>query len=207
MPFLLLPKQINMKKYFLFATLFVYAFNGFAQKRNEVNVSYGSATTDQVLTSILTVTITAVGSVAGNYKLASLKSSGAIFLTYRHKSANGKTALGLALGIDNTKGKIVDAATNVEKGKIESKSITIAAEGLVHYLNKDKIKVYGLLGAGYSLLNFTYVPSATVTNPQSGHFNFQVTPLGIKVGKDFGGFAEVGFGYKGLFNLGVFANF
>ena len=32
---------------------------------------------------------------------------------------------------------------------------------------------------------------------------FQLTPIGIRVGRSFGVFGELGFGYKGVFNFGV----
>jgi hypothetical protein len=196
-----------MKTIFMLLIILTFNVKLIAQKQHELNASYGVVTTEQIITSLVTVTITVVGGVAGNYLISDFKSTGGLFLTYRHHTKNGKAAFGLAMGIDNTKGKIINASTNVEKGTITSKSFTIAGEGLVNYLNKEKFKLYGFLGAGYSTIKFSYTPSVTAVNPSSGHFNFQATPIGFRFGKDVGGFIELGFGYKGLFNAGLFANF
>ncbi|MDZ7738042.1 MAG: hypothetical protein U5K32_03030 [Bacteroidales bacterium] len=37
--------------------------------------------------------------------------------------------------------------------------------------------------------------------------HFQVSPLGFRLGKQIGAFAEIGFGYKGILNAGISAYF
>ncbi len=45
------------------------------------------------------------------------------------------------------------------------------------------------------------------TPTKDSFFNFQLNAVGIRVGKTLASFIEFGFGYKGLINLGVSAQF
>jgi hypothetical protein len=36
---------------------------------------------------------------------------------------------------------------------------------------------------------------------------FQITPFGVRAGKQTGVFAEIGYGYKGIINLGLSSRF
>jgi hypothetical protein len=193
-----------MKKIILLAFAALLLVPCYSQKQNEVGVSYGLLTNEQIISAFLSVGLSVVNGVTGNYTTTNLKSTGGIFLTYRHYNPSGRAAIGLAAGIDNTKGDILDASDN-KKGEMKVNSVTVAAEGLVNYVNNENFKLYGLLGAGYTFLNYKYTPSATPDEEKAGHFNFQITPLGIRAGKNAGGFLELGLGYKGVINLGLFA--
>ncbi len=68
-----------------------------------------------------------------------------------------------------------------------------------HYFNTEITRIYAGTAIAYTLDNYK-------TNSQSAnvpHFNFQLTPLGIRVGKKLAGFFELGFGYKGILILGI----
>lgn len=85
---------------------------------------------------------------------------------------------------------------------------TFAGETSYSFLNKEKVKLYALVGAGVTFGTTSktiYHPIETYTN--SGTlFNFQISPFGIQFGKEWGGFAELGFGYRGLISFGMFYN-
>ena len=97
---------------------------------------------------------------------------------------------------------------NVKEGRFKNKYYTIAPEVGFKYLKSDIISIYSLAGIGgtYTSRNHTS-DSAEKTDDSTLYFNFQITPVGIKVGKSFGVYGELGFGYKGLLNIGAFAQF
>lgn len=104
-----------------------------------------------------------------------------------------------------------DVNYNQEKiGKQVNTYYTLAAETGYSYLKKEKLDLYALLGAGA-----TFGTSKKQTQNSSfaiddyyhdTFFNFQVTPIGVRYGKQWGGFAELGFGYRGIFSFGIFYN-
>ena len=98
----------------------------------------------------------------------------------------------------------------------------MAPEGLFHYThnNNPVIAAYGYLGIGYSILNEldTYSPAYYNQFYNNGvnslgnnrelldnhsEITIQICPIGISFGGKLRGFAELGFGYKGIFNGGL----
>ena len=79
---------------------------------------------------------------------------------------------------------------------------TIAFEVKLVYprINLQYFQLYALMGVGYSFFSETATPYQTLP---SRFFNSQWTPLGLYFGDNFGGFVELGFGYKGLLNAGI----
>ena len=63
-------------------------------------------------------------------------------------------------------------------------------------------------GLGYFNTNSTtnYTSKGSTQETISG-VAMQFTPIGIRYGKSFGGFAEIGAGYKGVINFGVNVKF
>lgn len=83
---------------------------------------------------------------------------------------------------------------------------TLAAETSYSFLKKEKLNLYVLLGAGATLSTAkqTKIQTNTEITGDDLFFNFQITPIGISYGNHWGGFAELGFGYRGLLSFGVF---
>ncbi|MDR1846694.1 MAG: hypothetical protein LBR17_01070 [Bacteroidales bacterium] len=75
---------------------------------------------------------------------------------------------------------------------------TFAAEFSVHYLNSKWVQLYGMVGTGVSIAISPDAIIKTVVIP-----NFHLSPFGLRVGKDIGGFFEIGYGYKGILNFGI----
>lgn len=81
------------------------------------------------------------------------------------------------------------------------KVLTIAGEGSFYYLKRRNVGLYALGGMG------CFIVTSGNYNNYSNYNNFgltlQLTPLGIRFGRKLGGFAEIGYGYKGLVNMGI----
>ncbi|HMP94076.1 MAG TPA: hypothetical protein PKD90_14430 [Phnomibacter sp.] len=79
--------------------------------------------------------------------------------------------------------------------------LTIMPRADFKYLNKDNIQLYGSLAAGLSLLKSSGNNSAATGTT----FAYQFSPIGLRVGKNFGFFTELGFGFRGLVMAGLSA--
>jgi hypothetical protein len=85
--------------------------------------------------------------------------------------------------------------------------LTFAAEGAYSYFSRGNVRLYGLLGAGFTNLDSTYRGEGGDDSDAVNYFNFHVSPIGIAFGKQFGGTAEVGIGYRGIVSLGLYYKF
>ncbi|MDR0371342.1 MAG: porin family protein [Prevotellaceae bacterium] len=90
-------------------------------------------------------------------------------------------------------------------GRLNRNHFTFALEADYKYWQKGIWNVYGLAGVGVTYFNQAYKPNVgAISKNHKWHPNIQLTPVGIKAGNAFGGFAEVGIGYKGVINAGLF---
>lgn len=96
--------------------------------------------------------------------------------------------------------------SNGVKVKQNCNNVALSAECRFTYLRKGIFKMYGTLGLGVSYWNI--IEQAEATDAQHGaFFNFNVSPLGMRLGKQVGGFLEFGLGYRGLVSAGVDVRF
>jgi hypothetical protein len=79
---------------------------------------------------------------------------------------------------------------------------TIAAECVLNYVYKPKWQLYGMIGAGVTIVS---IPRSAIST--AGTFNGHVSPIGMRFGGKVGGFIEFGYGYKGFINAGLSARF
>lgn len=85
---------------------------------------------------------------------------------------------------------------------------TLAGESGYFFFKREKWKLYALVGAGISFgtsSEVRYEPRKVFVG-NGTLFNFQISPVGIQYGKNWGGFAELGFGYRGVMSFGLFYN-
>lgn len=91
----------------------------------------------------------------------------------------------------------------------KSSFLLILPTAQYHYLNREKLQLYGNIGLGvlnYSIKEDKDVGSEAFDENYTS-FAFQVNPIGLRVGKRIGGFAELGFGFKGIINIGASMKF
>ncbi|MDZ7742561.1 MAG: hypothetical protein U5Q03_12620 [Bacteroidota bacterium] len=189
----------------LISLFFVCAsFNLQAQEhKNELSVSYGLATINDfgnIFANLFSdVIISAFGPDAVN---TDTKTSGAFLLTYQYYFTNVISA-GPVIGYEKLTDEI--SVDKSPAGKIEHNAFTFAAEGRINYVNKASFGMYLGIGAGLTSINSKTTSSkAGSQDPDSSSgFTFHVTGLGIRVGDQLAASAELGFGYRGLLNLGV----
>lgn len=119
------------------------------------------------------------------------------FLTDRF--AVGVSASSQALAGKDTCHCITPMGTTSSIYNYKANNLVFAANITWIYSNHNAIETYGELSGGMSILRErdSYqgeaLSSATFNKP-----TVQVTPFGIRMGRDFGGFLEIGYGYKGI---------
>jgi len=201
----IIKKSGQMKKaiILLFLVTICLGLNAQLDFKNDISVSYGIITTDQVIdieSDILESIVT-----LGSYSTENTKYIGAIFLTYKYNVTKG-LMLGAAVGTDRITEDVISDKN--KSGELVKNNITIAFEGDYRYLAKEIFQMYSGIGVGYTFVNEKYTPiSGDESTGSSNHFNFQANLLGLRVGKSFGAFIELGIGYKGVFNFGLSGQF
>lgn len=192
-----------MKKILFVFLCFLFMLNLNAQKNNhEVTLGAGVWSTTEIIdifgdifSSILT---------AGIYQ-SDKTYSGAFHLGYKY-NVSERVGVGGTFVYENAYSDAL--ISNEKKGKFRNNYYTVAAEADFKYIQNNKTTIYGLLGAGTTMMSQFYKPiEGERKNHSMVYFNFQFTPLGIKYGSRYGAFAELGFGYKGILSVGAFGRF
>lgn len=122
-------------------------------------------------------------------------------ISYRYKTP-GKLTLGFSVALLNGQ---LSKNQNIE---LQHTSIVTAFEPKFSYLKKPAFELYFFAGAGIifnknrTIMNGEFFASKLYTNPTT-----QLTPFGIRAGKKVAVFAEIGYGYKGIANLGLSSRF
>jgi hypothetical protein len=131
--------------------------------------------------------------------------TGIISLTYRYVTKNEIMFFGVSGSYNKTKGNIYNVGEL--EGELNRNFITLAIEGQYRYQNMNKVQLYSGIGIGYTFGNETLTTPASSGNKTiTGNINsiaWQINAIGIRVGKSIAGFAEFGYGYKGIVNLGL----
>ncbi|MCF8347140.1 MAG: hypothetical protein K9G38_08005 [Bacteroidales bacterium] len=167
---------------------------------HDITGSYGFVTTDQVA-DVLKDVLTTVFSF-GTYEKENYDYSGALFLTYK-RPVTYRLHMGGTVGIDNVSGDLLSNGTAY--GTFHTRHTTFAGEADLRWVKRNRLQMYSGLGLGYTFTaeeGFVSGSGESDIN-RSGHLAIQVTAIGLRIGRKFGGFMEAGFGYKGLLNFGL----
>ncbi len=184
--------------FFVLSTAFAYS----QDKMHEVRVSYGIGTTSEIIDAFSDILMSGL---SGKKYTKNTNYSGAIILGYKYK-LNKRVRLGGTFTYEKSDAKAY--SDKVYVGKFNRNYYTIAAEADFNYFSSKYVDIYGSLGLGGTLYHEKYTSEDNEKdNNEIFHINYQVTPIGIKLGKNIGAFAELGVGYKGIISAGAFARF
>ncbi len=137
-------------------------------------------------------------------------STGNLFLTYRYYLSN-RLAIGLTAGRVhfNTSFHESQGSYAVESSASSFDYTTIAPEVLFNYVNTRYVRLYTLLGTGYSIVSektteyFGFGQPAINSSVTHTPINVYYSPIGLSIGGQVSGFLELGIGYKGFVNAGL----
>jgi len=211
-----------MKKVFLCLVLIGMIFNISAQEaektqtslqRHEVCAGFGLLNDNQMIAMIgdVLATVFTLGYLVepNEYKAFTP------FVGYRYNLAK-RFSIGGLLAFDSNSVKVaqdknengkLDENEMLNKQIVKRRYITFAVEPKFNYIAKPSFQLYGYFGLGMTVVKFGKVNKfANGEQPEVDnrlpHINAHFTPIGMRFGKDFGGFVEFGYGYKGIINAG-----
>jgi hypothetical protein len=175
--------------------------------RHEINLGYGYYTPTQVVSAVVWAFVaTAVELSGDNAKFPHYY--GIVSGSYGYHFNKWFTLRG-TVGVDMSKFDFA-RGDGTPTGKLSFNSVKIGVEAEFDYLNAEWVKVYGYVGGVVSLNIASYYDQ--INNEKKPAIMFplgsgQFTPVGLAVGKKFGAFAELGFGYNGIFRGGLYYKF
>jgi hypothetical protein len=119
-------------------------------------------------------------------------SSGTTNVTYRYYLTRNFT-LGMGVGYESisTWGNFVTIAPEVTFCYLDTRD---------HYI---RVRLYGSASYGVSLISDNDIPNNEADESGAKPWGFHAVPFGMRVGRQFAGFVEVGVGYKGLIHGGL----
>ena len=198
-----------MKRLGLFFSLIIVSLGVFAQNyersydHHDISVSYNILHPDEFQTNdseMLNERYPDMLYVSDEYT-----SPGGIFITYRHMHKNETMFFGVTVGFFSSASKIYNVGQY--EGELNRQYITGAIEFEYRYVNQGPVQVYSGLGLGYTYGTEKLTPPPELgTSSESGNISsiaYQVNAVGVRIGKKFGGYAEFGYGYKGIVNIGL----
>ena len=120
-------------------------------------------------------------------------STGTPNVNYKYYLTNNVT-VGMGIGFEN----------NCNWGSLLTFSPEISFKYLDTKDNRIRVRIYGVVAYGLSVFDdWSNSGPGHTDNTGPKLWGFQATPFGIRVGRKFSGFAEIGLGYKGLVNAGM----
>lgn len=167
---------------------------------NDFQIGYGMFTPDQ----FMKVNSTMLDDMYPDqlYVRDNYSGTGAIFLTYRHIGKNENWMWGATAGASANSSKIYNLGQF--EGDLKRTFVTLAIEGEYRYRNQGVVQLYSGIGLGYSYGTETLTsPEQLTTNGNVSTIAYQINAIGVRLGKKYAGFAEFGFGYKGIVNVGL----
>lgn len=197
-----------MRKISIFAfTLLMFSFSANAQtneQRNEIRLSVS----DGLPLDIGMALGSAFGSVFTNRTVLHNSSTGSWSLGYRNHISN-RIAFGGDFSFQAVKSEF-EHKKNGSESTEEITYLTVMPALDVTYYRSNVVRLYGTVMAGVGLLSTKVTRSDEELNDggdDMAAFAFQLNPIGVRVGKQIAGFAELGVGTKGFVTLGLSAAF
>lgn len=175
-----------------------------AQKR-ELRVSYGALTSNEFF-QVIGDDILSTALTLGNYSSSNSKSLGALSVDYSYALSN-RLRVGGAFVFDTNNKDISYDKGVTHAGRINNYYFTVMPQATFAYIAKPCFELYSGLALGASMRREKFNPTSSSTCKKDVNTMFlpafQVNAIGVRVGKKLAGFAEIGFGAKGIVNAGV----
>ena len=127
------------------------------------------------------------------------------FVGYRYCFTK-RFSFGGVFAYDVNSVKVYNKATPDQKREVNRYFMTFAVEPKFNYVSKPAFQFYGYFGLGATIVTFgnaVFDDGSKAEITRVPYMNMHVTPIGIKFGEEFGGFFELGYGYKGFLNAGI----
>lgn len=159
------------------------------------NIGFGTSTElSNLFSDILTS-----GFTGGQISASEIKAEASFGLTYRYAVANRWMVHADAFYQKMSQDIYVGG---VKDDELDYTYITIGLGTDYRYISGPIFQMYSGVSVAYTSENIDH--SGSYNSPDGdGFVNYQINAVGFRVGKKLAGFAELGYGYKGIFNAGV----
>ncbi|HZH68815.1 MAG TPA: hypothetical protein VFD65_06400, partial [Chitinophagales bacterium] len=168
--------------------------------QHEVGIGYGYLSNDQLALSFLSSLGLGVLSSITDIKTnnESFTYIGPIHATYKF-FAKERLSVGVSLIYAHTKLKYEDE--DGDKMSLKFHAASVMPRFDFYYIRNPKFALYGNLGVGVMYGRGAFEGPKSVE--QGVTLAFQVTPIAMRIGRDFGVVLEIGIGSLGVANAGV----
>ena len=171
--------------------------------KHEVYAGFGLLNDNQILAMATDIfsTIVTLGYLVqpGSYKAFTP------FAGYRYWFTK-RFVLGGTFAYDVNSVKVYNADHRDQMREINRYYMTFAVEPTFNYVCQPSWQLYGSFGLGLTIVHFAdavFDDGRKANVSRVPYVNVHATPVGVRFGKEFGGFVEIGYGYKGILNAGI----
>ena len=199
-------KIITMTVALLMGAATINAQEGYEDTNHEVAISYGVASTSQILNVFETI----VGVITGG-KFTNEREFGPLSVEYFYHAKKWLSVGGIFVYGNNTQDIIrydssVDGMKQV--GDVTRNYFTLMPAVKFDWLRKKHFGLYSKVAVGATLREEKMTSYDTTKDPSSSdnmlHVNWQASPIGIEAGGTYGRvFGEVGMGEQGIARSGL----
>ncbi len=169
---------------------------------HDISMSYGLFTSDQ----FMNVESTMLNEQFDDkrYVRDNFSSTGGVYLSYKHINHLVDFWWGFSMGYEQNKSEIYYLGQYA--GELKRTFYTLALESQFRYVNFGVVQVYSGIGLGLSYGQESLSATDYHLEESSGdifRLAYQLNVAGVRIGKKIAGFAEFGYGYKGIVNVGL----
>ena len=171
----------------------VSAFSQSSSNNNEIRLSFSDGIPFELGSALGNVFV----GVFTNKRVTESSGTGHWSLAYRNYTSSR-----IAVGGDVTFQSVsydFEYKNSDETGSERINFISVMPAFEFTYYQNNLIRLYGAALAGITILNM----QTDSSDDSNVMFAFQVNPVGVRIGKQFGGFLELGAGSKGFITLGA----
>lgn len=177
-------------------------------KKNELVISYGAYSIPDISFELRIFEKVFINDIFSkdSVRYSDISSSGTISAGY-HRYLGKIVAIGFSATID-----FIGHSIEFDKEtSFRSSAIVVSVMPAInfHYIRKNLFSVYGGGSAGAVAWIYTtdYTNNSLNASGVKWLFAYQLTLIGMRVGKDVGGFIEMGCGYQGMVKAGLSLKF
>lgn len=170
--------------------------------KNEISVSYGAGSLSQIGDGIGE----SFGLIITNTEFDDGFILGPISVEYYRHLNNPRLAIGGIVSYSKWDSDILTKGSNQEKvGERKRNYLAVMPAIKWYWVNNNSFGLYSKAAAGIAFLSSSdkELKTGQTKDESSTIFMFQCSLLGAEVGKQFRGFAELGFGHQGFAQIGL----
>lgn len=132
---------------------------------------------------------------------------GALNFGYKRYFVKNKIAVSMNLSYGQINTQYSSKINDTLSFKTKDYLLAIMPGFEYHYFNRKIVQLYSGVQFGVLIHNQKYNDYKSEIKHKDADFAFQIDAIGIRVGKQIGGFVELGFGFAGIVKIGISGRF